>query len=64
MREISRDPEELIRQAMSEHHYPDGFTLYLGTLFAPVQDRDVPGRGFTQSKATSSAFPPRCLGRW
>ncbi|MBR0552522.1 fumarylacetoacetate hydrolase family protein [Stakelama marina] len=47
MREISRDPEELLRQAMSEHHYPDGFILYLGTLFAPVQDRDVPGRGFT-----------------
>ena len=47
MREISRDPEDLVRQAMSEHHYPDGFALFLGTLFAPVQDRDVPGRGFT-----------------
>lgn len=50
MREISRDPEELVRQAMSEHHYPDGFTLFLGTLFAPVQDRDEPGRGFTHKK--------------
>ena len=47
MREISRDPEELVRQAISEHHYPDGFALFLGTLFAPVQDRDEPGRGFT-----------------
>ncbi len=47
MREISRDPLELVRQAMSEHQYPDGFVLYLGTLFAPVQDRDEPGRGFT-----------------
>jgi fumarylacetoacetate (FAA) hydrolase family protein len=47
MAEISRDPEELVRQAMSEHHYPDGFALFLGTLFAPVQDRDEPGRGFT-----------------
>ena len=47
MREISRDPEELVRQARSEHHYPDGFALFLGTLFAPVQDRDEPGRGFT-----------------
>jgi fumarylacetoacetate (FAA) hydrolase family protein len=47
MAEISRDPEELVRQAMSEHHYPDGFVLFLGTLFAPVQDRDEPGRGFT-----------------
>ena len=47
MSEISRDPEELVRQALSEHHYPDGFALFLGTLFAPVQDRDEPGRGFT-----------------
>jgi fumarylacetoacetate (FAA) hydrolase family protein len=47
MSEISRDPEELVRQARSEHHYPDGFVLFLGTLFAPTQDRDEPGRGFT-----------------
>jgi fumarylacetoacetate (FAA) hydrolase family protein len=47
MSEISREPEELVRQALSEHHYPDGFALFLGTLFAPTQDRDEPGRGFT-----------------
>jgi fumarylacetoacetate (FAA) hydrolase family protein len=47
MSEISRDPRELVRQAMSEHHYPDGFVLFLGTLFAPTEDRDEPGRGFT-----------------
>jgi len=47
MSQISRDPEELVRQARSEHCYPDGFALFLGTLFAPVQDRDEPGRGFT-----------------
>lgn len=47
MREISRDPAELVRQALSEHQYPDGFALFCGTLFAPVQDRDAPGRGFT-----------------
>ncbi|BBF80700.1 fumarylacetoacetate hydrolase family protein [Asticcacaulis excentricus] len=47
MDQISRDPLELIRQALSEHHYPDGFVLMLGTLFAPTQDRDTPGRGFT-----------------
>ena len=47
MSEISRDPEELARQAQSEHHYPDGFVLFLGTLFAPTKDRDEPGRGFT-----------------
>ena len=50
MAEISRDPEELVRQALSEHHYPDGFALFLGTLFAPVQDRDEPGRGFTHKE--------------
>jgi fumarylacetoacetate (FAA) hydrolase family protein len=47
MSEISREPEDLVRQALSEHHYPDGFVLFLGTLFAPTQDRDEPGRGFT-----------------
>ena len=39
MSEISRPPEELVRQALSEHHYPDGFALFLGTLFAPTDDR-------------------------
>jgi len=47
MAEISRDPLDLCEQAMSEHQYPDGFVLFLGTLFAPTQDRDHPGRGFT-----------------
>ncbi|WP_309092962.1 fumarylacetoacetate hydrolase family protein [Phenylobacterium sp.] len=47
MDQISRDPLELIRQALSEHQYPDGFVLFCGTLFAPTQDRDAPGQGFT-----------------
>ena len=47
MREISRDPEELLGQALSEHDYPDGLVLFCGTLFAPTQDRDEPGGGFT-----------------
>ncbi|CAN7610048.1 fumarylacetoacetate hydrolase family protein [Phenylobacterium sp. LjRoot219] len=47
MDQISRDPLELVRQTLSEHQYPDGFALFLGTLFAPTQDRDEPGRGFT-----------------
>jgi fumarylacetoacetate (FAA) hydrolase family protein len=50
MKEISRDPAELVSQAMSEHHYPDGFVLFLGTLFAPTKDRDQPGRGFTHKE--------------
>jgi fumarylacetoacetate (FAA) hydrolase family protein len=44
---ISRDPEELIAQTLSAHQYPDGFALYLGTMFAPVEDREAPGQGFT-----------------
>lgn len=48
MREISRDPSDLVAQAVNHHHtYPDGFVLFLGTLFAPTQDRDQPGQGFT-----------------
>jgi len=47
MNQISRDPLDLVAQTLSEHQYPDGFALFLGTLFAPVQDRDEAGRGFT-----------------
>jgi fumarylacetoacetate (FAA) hydrolase family protein len=48
MRRISRDPADLAAQALNaEHQYPDGMMLFLGTLFAPAQDRDEPGRGFT-----------------
>ena len=47
MDQISRDPLELVRQCFSEHQYPDGVALFLGTLFAPIEDRDEPGRGFT-----------------
>lgn len=48
MREISRDPEDLVASVLGPHHqYPDGFLLYTGTLFAPTQDRGVPGSGFT-----------------
>lgn len=48
MEQISRDPADLVRQASGAHHaYPDGFVLYLGTMFAPTDDRDEPGHGFT-----------------
>jgi fumarylacetoacetate (FAA) hydrolase family protein len=48
MREISRDPLDLVAQTIGRHHqYPDGLMLFLGTMFAPVQDRDAPGQGFT-----------------
>ena len=48
MGEISRDIEDLASQTLSVHHqYPDGFVLFTGTMFAPIEDRDRPGEGFT-----------------
>jgi fumarylacetoacetate (FAA) hydrolase family protein len=48
MSKISRDPSDLVKQTCGAHHqYPDGFMLFLGTLFAPTQDRDTPNQGFT-----------------
>lgn len=45
---ISRDPLDLVGQAINQHHdYPDGLMLFLGTMFAPTQDRHGPGQGFT-----------------
>jgi fumarylacetoacetate (FAA) hydrolase family protein len=50
MAEISRSPEELVAAAIGKHHqYPDGFALYLGTMFAPVKDRGEAGKGFTHT---------------
>ncbi|HEV2778066.1 MAG TPA: fumarylacetoacetate hydrolase family protein [Actinophytocola sp.] len=48
MASISRDPADLVGQMLGPHHqYPDGAVLYLGTMFAPIGDRDTPGTGFT-----------------
>ena len=48
MKKISRDPQDLAEQTLSStHQYPDGFVLFLGTLFAPTDDRGAPGAGFT-----------------
>ena len=48
MSQISRDPLDLVRQTIGAHHqYPDGFMLFMGTMFAPTQDRGAPGSGFT-----------------
>ena len=45
---ISRDLEDLVAQTIgANHQYPDGFVLFLGTMFAPTKDRDEPGMGFT-----------------
>lgn len=48
MSAISRDPLDLVAQTIgASHQYPDGIALFTGTLFAPTQDRDQPGQGFT-----------------
>ncbi|MDN3557005.1 fumarylacetoacetate hydrolase family protein [Halomonas maura] len=48
MRQISRDPLDLVGQTLGPHHqYPDGVMLFLGTMFSPIQDRDGEGQGFT-----------------
>lgn len=48
--EISREPADLVGQAINAHHrYPDGLVLFLGTLFAPVEDRYEKGKGFTHA---------------
>ena len=48
MSQISRDPTDLVGQAINAcHQYPDGFGLFMGTMFAPTEDRDTKGGGFT-----------------
>jgi len=64
MAEISRDPENLVAQTRGAHHqYPDGFFLMLGTLFAPTQDRDAPGGGFTHKLGDIVEISAPELGR-
>jgi fumarylacetoacetate (FAA) hydrolase family protein len=64
MSKISRDPEDLVRQMIGPHHqYPDGAVLFLGTLFAPVEDRDAPGQGFTHKLGDIVAVSAPELGR-
>ena len=63
MSQISRDPLDLVRQTLSEHHYPDGFVLFCGTLFAPTQDRDTPGGGFTHKVGDTVTISSRRLGK-
>ncbi|MGQ7844687.1 fumarylacetoacetate hydrolase family protein [Granulosicoccus sp. 3-233] len=63
MNQISRDPADLVMQTIGRHHqYPDGFLLFLGTLFAPTQDRDVPGEGFTHKTGDVVTIATPALG--
>jgi len=46
--QISRDLLDLAAQAVNRtRQYPDGLVLFLGTAFAPTQDRGEAGLGFT-----------------
>lgn len=63
MTEISRDPLDLVSQTIGRHHqYPDGFMLFMGTLFAPSKDRDQPGKGFTHKIGDSVTISNDKLG--
>ena len=61
---ISRDPADLVSQMVNAHHrYPDGAMLFLGTMFAPVQDRGAPGQGFTHMTGDIVTISAPRLGR-
>jgi fumarylacetoacetate (FAA) hydrolase family protein len=63
MSEISRDPQDLVSQTCGAHHqYPDGFMLFLGTMFSPIEDRDTPGGGFTHHLGDVVTISTRELG--
>src|SRR5947209_19552774 len=60
---ISRDPADPVAQMVNAHHrYPDGAVLFLGTMFAPVQDRDAPGQGFTHKTGDRVTIAAAKLG--
>ncbi|MCK8682895.1 fumarylacetoacetate hydrolase family protein [Pseudomonas umsongensis] len=64
MSQISRDPQDLADQTLNANHqYPDGFLLFLGTLFAPTEDRDHAGSGFTHKVGDRVSISSPLLGR-
>jgi fumarylacetoacetate (FAA) hydrolase family protein len=61
---ISRDPADLVAQMVSAHHqFPDGAVLFLGTMFAPTEDRGAPGQGFTHKSGDIVTIAAPKLGR-
>ncbi|VVM37678.1 fumarylacetoacetate hydrolase family protein [Pseudomonas fluorescens] len=63
MSQISRDPQDLAGQTLNANHqYPDGFLLFLGTLFAPTEDRDHVGSGFTHKTGDRVSISSPLLG--
>ena len=64
MARISRDPADLVAQMLNAHHaFPDGAVLFCGTMFAPVEDRDAPGKGFTHRTGDIVTIAAPGLGR-
>ena len=64
MSQISRDPVDLVKQTVGHvHQYPDGFLLMLGTMFAPTDDRDILGEGFTHKIGDIVSISTPLLGR-
>jgi len=64
MDKISRDPLDIVTHAWGPYHqYPDGFMLFLGTMFAPVKDRGAPGMGFTHKLGDLVSISTPKLGR-
>ena len=52
-----------MQHACGRHHqYPDGFALFTGTMFAPTEDRDAPGQGFTHKEGDVVAISAPPLG--
>ncbi len=63
MRQISRDPLDLVAQTLNANHqYPDGFMLFCGTMFAPTKDRFAKGQGFTHAVGDSVTVSSPRLG--
>jgi len=63
MSEIARDPADLVGELIGKtHQYADGAVLYLGTMFAPTEDRGAPGMGFTHKEGDVVTIQARELG--
>lgn len=61
--QISRDLTDLAAQAVNRNHqYPDGVVLFLGTAFAPTQDRGEQGKGFTHQLGDVVTIRSHALG--
>lgn len=60
---ISRDPAAIVADLFApEHRYPDGAVLFLGSMFAPIMDRDTAGMGFTHKYEDIVAIAEPRLG--